>query len=236
MSPAPYPAADIHTRRIAGAVVLSLGIHAAVLAQLAPFSAREGSPSRPPLTVDVLLKSLRNVPPVYTMPSQRETHRPAPAASPLPQPKPLLRSDPSGPAIASPVAAAEPIAAVSPPPAGPSAERNTPADRPSPAAAPPDLDALAGQYGKQVADLLIARKRYPRLAQVRGWQGRVEVEARFSPGGRLGQVVITRSSGHETLDAAALELLQGAELPPPPATLTQADFRLRLPIEYRLQN
>lgn len=236
MSAVSHIAVDIQTRRIAGAVVLSLGIHAAVLAQLTPYSAKEGSQPRPVLTVDVLLKAIGKVPTVDTMPSPRETPRPTSTAAPLPQPKPILRTDPSGPSIPSPAAAAEPVAAASPPPERPSADRSAPAERPSQAPPPLDLDALAGQYGKQVADLLIARKRYPRLAQVRGWQGRVEVEARFSPGGRLGQVVITRSSGHETLDAAALELLQGAELPPPPATLTQADFRLRLPIEYRLQN
>lgn len=237
MSTASCPAGQLPARRIAGAVVLSLGIHAAVLGHLTPFAAPDLPPQRPPLTVDVLLKAIQKASRSDQAPQRREAPR---VPSESPQPRPLRNAAP-GPSVAPPAATTETVATAAAPvpsltPERPPGDRSTPADRPAPTAPPPDLDALAGQYGKQVADLLIARKRYPRLAQMRGWQGRVEVEARFSPGGRLGQIVITRSSGHETLDAAALELLQGAELPPPPAMLTQADFRLRLPIEYRLQN
>lgn len=246
MSQTIHPAGDMHSRRVAGAIVLSIGLHAATLAHLSPVSMPVPSPRLPPITMDSLLKAISPVParpaaPPAAMPGQAARH--ASAAPPAPARQIMAARDEGapagGPRIAASAATPEPAAAAATPPA-PAAlpdQRAAPvADRA--AAAPPalDLDALASQYGRQVADLLVSRKRYPRVAQMRGWQGQVEVEARFVPGGRLGQVVVTRSSGHETLDAAAIELLQGAEFPPLPASLAQADFRLRLPIDYRLQN
>lgn len=245
MSPTMHPAGDMRSRRVAGAIVLSVGLHAATLAHLSPVGMPVPSPRLPPITVDSLLKAISPVPahpavPSAAMPAQAA--RQPSATPPAPTRQIMAVRDEAapagGPRIAATAATPEPAApATAPAAVAPTDQRTAPAAE-KPAAATPalDLDALASQYGRQVADLLVSRKRYPRVAQMRGWQGQVEVEARFVPGGRLGQVVVTRSSGHETLDAAAVELLQGAEFPPLPASLAQADFRLRLPIDYRLQN
>lgn len=234
---------DIDVRRVTGAVALSVGLHVAVFANLAGPGVFPDEPQRPRLTIDAFLRAVKLAAPEPAPgrgPAAQLPARSVAAAATAPMPRRVIAM-PEGTTTAAPsiAQASAPPDAVAAPPVATSAaqERTSPApERTSGAAAPIDLDVLASQYGKQVADLLVARKRYPRVAQMRGWQGRVELEARFGPGGRLGQVVVTRSSGHETLDTTAVELLQGAEFPPLPAHLAHADFRLRLPVDYRLQN
>lgn len=51
--------------------------------------------------------------------------------------------------------------------------------------------------------------RYPRLAKDQGWQGRVSVRTHILASGEVGEVRLERSSGHEILDAAAMDAIKG---------------------------
>ncbi len=88
------------------------------------------------------------------------------------------------------------------------------------------------------ADLIaVARgiKTYPTLARERGWEGTVEVELRFNASTRLSDVNTVRSGGHRLLDDQALETVrQAATSVPLPDSLASADFRLLLPVVFRL--
>ena len=76
---------------------------------------------------------------------------------------------------------------------------------------------------------------YPRAAQRRGHEGTVLIRARVSRRGVVLKTEIRRSSGHRSLDEAALELLLAASpLPPPPRGAT-AITELDLPIAYALR-
>lgn len=46
---------------------------------------------------------------------------------------------------------------------------------------------------------------YPRLAQVRGLEGNIQIRIRVSPLGLASETAVLKSSGHEMLDKAALE-------------------------------
>lgn len=50
---------------------------------------------------------------------------------------------------------------------------------------------------------------YPRLAVRRGWEGIVLLEASIDAEGRLVDLIVVRSSGHEVLDRAAIEAVRG---------------------------
>ena len=63
---------------------------------------------------------------------------------------------------------------------------------------PKDADAVP-RYGDN------ARPAYPPLARLRGYQGMVVLFVEVLSDGRVGQVGIRRSAGHEILDRAALE-------------------------------
>ena len=88
------------------------------------------------------------------------------------------------------------------------------------------------------ADLIaVARgiKAYPTLARERGWEGTVEVELRFNASTRLSDVNTVRSGGHRLLDEQALEIVRlAATSVPLPNSLASADFRLLLPVVFRL--
>jgi protein TonB len=66
---------------------------------------------------------------------------------------------------------------------------------------PKDADAVP-RYGDN------ARPAYPPLARLRGYQGVVVLFVEVLVDGRVGQVGIRRSSGHEILDRAALEAVR----------------------------
>lgn len=89
------------------------------------------------------------------------------------------------------------------------------------------------------ADLItVARgiKTYPTLARERGWEGAVEVELRFNASTRLNDVNTVRSGGHRLLDDQALEIVRLAVTSVPlPDSLASVDFRLLLPVVFRLE-
>jgi periplasmic protein TonB len=112
-----------------------------------------------------------------------------------------------------------------------------PAPAPPAALAEPAFNEALDGYGQALSRLIAQHQRYPRIARMRGWEGTVQVGIRLAPGERVQQVRIERSSGHDVLDAQALEMV-GAALPFPPApkTLAERDFVVTVPIVFRLKD
>jgi len=97
--------------------------------------------------------------------------------------------------------------------------------------------ALA-QYGQTLSALLANQQRYPRLAEMRGWEGEVRLRLRIARKGALVDVQISRSSGYDILDRSALKLVQDSPLPPPPANSgfsSEEILDITIPIHYRLR-
>ena len=75
-------------------------------------------------------------------------------------------------------------------------------------------------------------KRYPREAEMRGIQGVVVVTFAMRRDGTLISARVSRSSGSELLDEAAVETLQRASLPPVPEEFSDDTFSAAVPISF----
>lgn len=168
------------------------------------------------------------VPPAPTFP--REV-RPAEAHATQPV---LTRSAAApvsdAPAVAqspvAPVAVAEPAAA----PAVPQPASSVPVARP----AATDLAALAA-YGRNIAGAVAAHQRYPRVAQIRQWQGTTLLQLELAADGQLQSVRVLSSSGHEILDRQAIDMVRAASpLPPLPSSLAGRSLTVDVPVVFKL--
>ncbi|MBT0671056.1 energy transducer TonB [Novosphingobium profundi] len=158
---------------------------------------------------------------------------------PLPMVRPAVQAAPIQPVVAAPAPTpprpAPPVAA-----SGPSAPARTVSagsastgDGPgtSPAARKAQQD-----YYAMIAAHLQRRKTYPPEARKARQQGIVTVRFTVARDGSVSAVSIKRSSGHELLDGATLDLMQRvAPLPRMPASMEKDSVTLSLPIEYSLR-
>lgn len=115
-----------------------------------------------------------------------------------------------------------PMAIPEPPkPAGPSQE---------------DIDDARGKYGNTLWGAIGKHKQYPRIAQMRGWQGEAVVELQLDGNGKLKSKKIIQSSGYESLDKQALEMVEKASpFPAPPEALSGNNFSIKVPIPFKLE-
>jgi protein TonB len=135
---------------------------------------------------------------------------PTPVGAPIPEPKPVV------PATTSPP---RPVAVYTPVPPAPQVS----------------TAELLASYTKTVSQALARYKKYPRIAQMRGWEGAVMLELRLAPSGRLLGAGLHTSSGYPMLDEQALAMAaRVGQFPAPPEGLSSADMAVLLPIVFRL--
>ena len=216
-------------RRVVLALLCSMLIHGMLLTLVPGWRVRT---FEPPLPLNVQLPELVRP-------------EPAPAALPVkPQPKAIptvterARSEfklPPPPRIESSVAPQPREVPAETPPVAPMTAAPTPAPVVVAKAAPDS--SLLDSYGKQLSGLIAKYQRYPRGAQLRGWQGTTQVQISVSAEGRMVNVVILRSSGFEVLDDQALKMVrQAAPLPQPPEALRGREFTVMVPIVFKLND
>ncbi len=152
----------------------------------------------------------------------------------LPTPPPVSRQPaPPAPLSGAVVAqAAAPAGATRPAPVAPAAGT-------SPAGGGPGTNAAAQAAEADWYSLISAHlersKRYPREAKQAAQQGTPVVRFAVDRRGRVSDVSIARSSGHDLLDRATLELLRRvAPLPAMPRAMGRDSVVISLPIEYSL--
>jgi periplasmic protein TonB len=98
-----------------------------------------------------------------------------------------------------------------------------------------DENALAN-YGQTLSKLLARNQSYPRLAQIRRWEGKVQLRVFVAKKGTITHVVITQSSGYEVLDQRAVEMVKEANpLPDMPESLRGREFSIVVPVLFRLE-
>lgn len=155
--------------------------------------------------------------------------QPEPMTQPLPQPvieQPREVPPPAPPpVIAAAPRVEEPPAFVAPPPppatAGPT---------------PQEISTAKDNYGSLLARAFARHKQYPRLAQMRGWQGTARVRLEIAADGSVVSTAISESSGHDILDRQALEMVKKATpLPQPPEQLRNQAFTVIVPVVFRLE-
>lgn len=96
-----------------------------------------------------------------------------------------------------------------------------------------DYGWLAEMLWKRVAEL----KRYPASARLNGWEGRVVVRAVIQMDGHLTNLSVAESSGHETLDQAAMDAVRLAcPLKLKHKLFGRSTVVVQVPISYTLTN
>jgi protein TonB len=112
----------------------------------------------------------------------------------------------------------------------------TPPPEPPKPVVVPDTDAARGAYANLLGREFAKHKQYPRLAQMRGWQGTVTVQLQIDASGTVTSSNISQSSGFEVLDKQALEMVKKASpLPQPPEALRDHEFTIHVPVVFRLE-
>lgn len=180
---------------------------------------------------------------------QPETSAPTPLQPITPPTSPRIEAPPaprimSSDPVAVPQQPVQPVArieAAAPAPAAPASPVRAVAEvaRTGIADAPGTDEKAKKQeadYYAQLASYLNRKKSYPAEAKKARQQGIVAVRFTVSRSGDVGTVTIRRSSGHDILDQATLDLLRRvAPLPAFPASMKQANATITVPIEYSLR-
>lgn len=223
------------------AMLLSLTLHVAAVGLLPDISQEPDKPADQ-LTVELQPPPPKPLPPPEQPKPEPEKPKPPPKKLP-PPPKPLPLVQAKAETPPPPVRTAEPpppVIAAAPNPSEPPPAVTVPAPPPEPppkpAVAPPDLDAERSNYGSLLSREFAKHKQYPRVAQMRGWQGTTRIELQIDASGSVIASIIAESSGFEILDKQALEMVRKASpLPLPPAALRGRDFTIVVPVAFKLE-
>lgn len=223
-------------------MLLSVVVHALAVAYLNPFEF-EAARATPPLVVE-LQQPKPEPPPPEPEPPKPEPPKPQP---PKPEPKklpPPLVKTPLPPPVERAVV---PDAPPPPPPpqvmaaaqekvAEPTFVTHAPEpEKPRPPEPIVDEQPDLGKYGEMLAREFAKHKQYPRIAQMRGWQGTVRVKLDVENGTVVASS-ISESSGYEALDKQALETARKGKLfPPLPDSMKTRVFTITVPIVFRLE-
>jgi len=245
MSSAAVPIPADHSRWFLRTLLVSLLVHGLVLTTV---RSCQKAPPPPALTLSVELRA----PPPPPPPPPPEPPKPEPPKleprkpvampqparplAPPPPPTPLLTATPEAPQRVDQPVVQRPV---EPPPPPPPAPAPAPAAAPAPIAPPPapaiDDAAARASYIRGLSAAVAKQKRYPRLAQQRGWQGEVMLHVVVDASGRLLDVSVERSSGFEALDREALEMVRRAAPFPFANGMKKEDVSMSLPVVFRLE-
>ena len=124
-------------------------------------------------------------------------------------------------------------------------ENTIPAQTVSPAVAEPtkpverspaEVDNALGEYGGLLGRAIAKHKQYPKIAQMRGWQGEVKLDLKLDGNGKVLSATVSESSGYEALDKQALEMVRKASpFPMPPEALRNRTFNINVPVSFKLE-
>lgn len=230
------------TRRLRYALIASLLLHLLLLWPSTP----KTLPNSTPGLLHAALRATQPLPLPKPLP-HATTPVPAPALAPK-KPESKILEQPSVTSVPQmPAPAAEKLAPPSSsspmsPPASVAVSAPMPA-RPGVVAvmeqAGASGEALDGLRGYLLAVASQARrfKRYPPQAMASGWAGSVEVRLEVGSDGRPRATTVTRSSGHELLDGAAVAMIDaGAQRARLPESLRGKAFAVILPVVFNLED
>ena len=99
-----------------------------------------------------------------------------------------------------------------------------------------DVDSALGEYGGQLGRAIAKHKSYPKIAQMRGWEGEVMLDLKVDGSGNVLAAKVRDSSGHDALDNQALEMVKKASpFPAPPEALRNRTFNISVPVSFKLE-
>lgn len=224
---------------LAGSVVLH-----ATLFLVTAWERKQGPLKMPPLLASIRLAmpamvvAPESAPPSVQQSAPQTRQRPVPAQpAPLAGQRAVAATALAAPAASQPAAGVQVATSPAPPELPAALTATAPAAAPvaqAPVAADVAAEALA-RYRQRLTSLLARQQTYPRIAEMRGWEGEVRLRLRVARKGQLLAVALDRSSGHAVLDDhAAAMLAELGSLPPLPEAVEGSEIQVVVPVNYRL--
>jgi protein TonB len=179
----------------------------------APLEARETpAPVIQHRTAETRLESevVARAPAMETPASPPVIERPAPIEQAA-----IAQPTQPAPAVPSP-APQESVAPPIPPTAAQTSDQPAPAIHEQPPVVARSVTPIPGRkadYGWLAQSLhsrIVELRQYPSIARVNGWEGKVVLRVQIRQDGNLDSVSVVKSSGHETLDNAAMDAVRRA--------------------------
>jgi protein TonB len=179
-------------------------------------------PASEPIEPEPIKKEIKPIEPVK--PVRKKSPEPVPIEEASPEP---VTADPPPPSVitAAPKIDAPPVITVPAPEPPKKIEPNE-----------NEIDNALSQYGSLLGKAIAKHKSYPKIAQMRGWQGECLLDLKIDSNGNVLSANIKESSGHESLDNQALEMVRKASpFPAPPEALRGRSFNITVPVSFRLE-
>ena len=244
------------------AIILSILFHLLVVFLLLPKMNKQDMKVPPPLQVSLAqAKSMENKTtpekeksPEPPKPEIKKPEPPKPEVKKPEPPKPEVKKEPLPAPDKTPttVPLSKPPVSVTPkeeqvsetnpkPEANPTRVITKAADTPQEtktvnAPSPEKVTAATNDYSSLLAAAIAKYKQYPKIAQMRGWQGLIIIELQLNPQGGVIYSQIKKSSGYDVLDQEALEMIKRASpFPQPPEALRNKNFTVLVPISFKLE-
>ncbi|QDC50501.1 energy transducer TonB [Candidatus Methylopumilus universalis] len=234
------------------AIILSILFHLLVVFLLLPKMNKQDMKVPPPLQVSLAqAKSMENKP---TPEKEKPLEPPKPEVKKPAPPKPEVKKEPLPAPDKTPttVPLSKPPVSVTPkeeqvietnpkPEANPTRVITKAADTPQEtktvnAPSPEKVTSATNDYSSLLAAAIAKYKQYPKIAQMRGWQGLIIIELQLNPQGGVIYSQIKKSSGYDVLDQEALEMIKRASpFPQPPEALRNKNFTVLVPISFKLE-
>ena len=194
-----------------------------------PQPAVESQPVEPQPVVEtvrqVVQQEIRTVTPVVQAVPQPIQSKPqviARTAQPIETPPPAAMVQPAAAAPATPTQSAKPVS--QPMNVHTVTVRTTPA---------PQRDY--GWLAETLRDRIEELKRYPAMARINNWQGKVVLKFVVREDGTVENLEVVQSSGHTVLDEAAMETIRLASPLPLKHELGKPRVTFQFPISYTLR-
>lgn len=255
---APMATMPDNARHWAMAGAVALAAHGAAIALVVGLVAQNSDSAEPEpvMIVELPPEGIETAPEAAAAPAVAAEREPQQAEQAQPQPQPVDIPPTRAPAPEQAVNLPPPAVPARPAPPRPVKQpvqtaaapvaASPPAERAAPAAvakgAPdspgdnPRAKAAEADYYSLLSAHLNRKKKYPTEAKKALQQGIVTVRFTVARDGSVSGVSIRKTSGHELLDQATLDLMQRvAPLPRFPRSMTKDSVTISLPIEYSLR-
>ncbi len=105
-----------------------------------------------------------------------------------------------------------------------------------PQPSPEVVKKVTDSYTNQLTRAIAKQKKYPKIAQMRQWQGEVLLNIEIDPQGNLVKADILEESRYKILNNEAIDMVKRASpFPHPPEELRLKNFTVLVPISFKLE-
>jgi len=105
-----------------------------------------------------------------------------------------------------------------------------------PQPSPEVVKKVTDSYTNQLTKAIAKQKKYPKIAQMRQWQGEVLLNIEIDPQGNLVKADILEESRYKILNNEAIDMVKRASpFPQPPEELRLKNFTVLVPISFKLE-